>query len=40
MPDLDADIDEGDFEMDSNFGKMGKKRGQQRGADGKFESLG
>ena len=38
--DLDADIDGGDLGMDSNFGKMGKKKGQLRGADGKFESMG
>ena len=37
---MDADIDDGGIGMESNFDKMGRKKGQQRGADGKFESLG
>ena len=38
--DLDADIDGGEQPIELNFDKMGRKKGQLRGADGKFESMG
>ena len=37
--DLDAGID-GGLEIEKEFDKIARKKGQHRGADGKFESLG